>query len=200
MGIDKKKAAITVLRYGSGFEAAARTVTGIKESFGRLGSLLMLIKGNANSVDRGNNRYVVFSPYLYQYGRIEDGNFLPEGTVSDVGEVPPGYAWYKGAYFTGNDFGELIAGVFTAEQIAEMISGADIRKALLIIGAATILALSVMFAAFGKWYGLASLPAVLALVSFAIKNGVYAARLRSRKMIGLSDYFREHGFVRWILA
>lgn len=200
MSMDKKKVAMTALKVTSGYSAIARTVSGIKESAGRLGSLTSLFR--KPPVIRNGAHYVVYTPFLFQYGRIENGIFMPDGVAENKDDIPSGdgITYFKGAYFAGNDFGEMIGSLFTPAQIEEMIDGAGLRKSLLAMGAATIIVIAFLFAAFGKPVGLASLPAAGLLLTFAIRNGIYAERLQRRQMIGLADYFKTYGPVMWVLA
>lgn len=203
----KKNIAVTALRYGSGVEAAARVVKELKEPAGRVRSLFAALKKRTDeTANHGLNaemhtyKYVVFSPFYYQYGIIENGKFIPDpgGTTRDSNEIPDGKKWYKGAYFGGDNFGEMIDKIFESKELEEMITGASTRKFFLLAGAAFIVLLAAVFAIFGKWYGIASLPVAFALVCFALKNGVLVARLRDKEMMGLSGYFKKYGFFRWM--
>lgn len=205
--MSKEGLVLKTVKFGTGYHAIARTASEARGAFRRLGSLFdLLARDQRKQIVRPNGeRYVVFTPYLYQYGtytRMEDGQavFMPEGVANSLNEVPPGKVVQKGAYFCGNDFGALIDDVFTPEQQEEMIYGAQIKKAIVVTGAVSTLVIIVGFVLTGRWFALASLPMVALFLAMAIKYGVYIERLRAKEIIGLSEYFRRRGLIRGIFA
>lgn len=196
-----KKFWSSFLKLGTGYSAAARTAAGIKESAVRLKSLENLIKPSPQNL-QSDGKYTVFSPYVYQYGEKEivDGKeiFKPEGVVDRLEEVPPGKAFFKGAYFCGDDFAWLIDNVFTEEQRKEMIRGAEINRLIMQVGAISIFIVILMFVVSGYFYALFSLPVVFLLLVYSVKYGIYIETLKAKEIMDFSGYFSRKGFVKGI--
>ncbi len=204
--MNKKKVALTALKVASGWHAASMTVKNVKESGGRIARLWQLFSG-ANrppKPDKGGKKFVVYSPFLYQFGEwSKEKNaagefyFEPTDAVDSMDKIPKGKPWTKGAYTIGDDYAELMKMTFTPEQISEMIKSFELRKALFLIGGVTTIILSVMFMIFGKWVAVISIPPALAMLSMAIKNGIQAETLYVLRPVDLKDYFARNGFFGW---
>lgn len=207
MNINKKQVAITSLKIATGYHAISRTVGDSKQSWSRIKSLFSRTEGSKLAdCESGAFKYRVYNPDAYQYGdvvKLENGEFqfIPDGSADSVDEAKKsGKTILRGAWFGGDDFPSLISASFTEEQINQMINGHEIRKTLFVIGFAMIVLLSLMFAAFGQFVGLLSLPMAVAIGTFAIKNGMQAEALKFKKLVDYREYFAKYGWFGWVTA
>lgn len=202
--MNKKNVMVTTLKLASGYHSAATIASNAKTSISRIRELAgsVLSSKSDHLQDKDAYAFKVFSPFLYQYGHTESGAdgaafFVPEGTVHDKKDIPAGKDWYKGAWFGGNSFSELMTDAFTPEQLDRMSGEAETRKHLFAIGALIIFALSVMFLFFGKWFGLASVPSAIFLLVSALRNGIYVETVRTLKVVTAKEYVAEYGYFGW---
>ena len=210
--MEKKKTAVAAVKVASGYYAISRTAGEIKENGGRFwGSIkgTFLKSATPKPVNSGDFKYRVYTPFLFQYGSIVENagvrNFVPEGQVDDASKIPKNEdgsrkMFFEGAWFVGDDFAEMMDSAFTPEQQTRSIKDYNLRKNLYLIGAATIVALCVLFALFGKIYGLFSLPAAIVLTVFALRNGINAETIKSKSITSIGDYMKKRGILGWLVA
>ena len=98
------------------------------------------------------------------------------------------YSPFTQQYFVGDDFAALLNKAFTHEQIADMTASAATRKNLFVSMGVVVLVMIAVFVMLGKPNSLWSLSIGTALLFTGWKHGVFAERLRQKRIIGLREY------------
>lgn len=194
--MDKKKTAILTLKVATGYYALGKASSGLKGSVGRLKSLLSLSGNKQFPCNRGEYKYTVYTPFLYQYGREEAGVFIPEGSgpIEEINNAPKDKIVLKGAFMGDNNFKELLESTFTEEQIKSMVGGFELSMTIFAIGSVVIILSSLLFVLFGMLLGpLLSLSIAIAAASHSIKNAVLADRLIHKSMTGWRESLSTRG-------
>jgi hypothetical protein len=190
------------IKVASGYRALSSTIDAVKQSKSRLLSIGKMFGGDAREVvKRQGCDFVVYTPFLMQYGHVvdkDDGSktFVPIGAVENKNDIPKGTVVFQGAYFGGNDFASLISNTFTQEQIDGMIGASNTKAVLFAAGGFATIFLVMMFVAFGKFISVMSLPVAVMMFAMAIKHKIHAETLRQKKIIGIKDFIYDFFFLR----
>jgi len=182
------------IKVASGYRAMASTIDAVKQSKSRLLSVGKMLGGDTGkAIKKLGCNFVVYSPFLMQYGHVVDESdgsktFVPDGVSKSENDIPEGAVVFQGAYFGGNDFATLISDAFTREQIDGMIRSSNTIAVLFAAGGFAVIFLVLMFVAFGKLISVMTLPVAAFMFAMAIKHGIHAETLRRKEIIGIKDF------------